>query len=138
MISRAMAFNSVKLLKKTPVYGVLILKERSPQGYVEAGRRMERFWIMANSLGLAVQPMAGFVFLINHFYHNQAGFFKPAHRKMIRKIKQQFDCVIAKDAGNNWSPVMFFRIGYAPPQKKRTGRRDLKDVLVGNEVMRIR
>ena len=129
MISRAMAFNSVTLLKKTPVYGVLTLNDRSSQGYVEAGRKMERFWITANSLGLAVQPMAGFVFLINHFYHNQAGFFKPEHRKMIQKIKQEFDLVTARAAGNNWAPVMFFRIGYALPQKKRTGRRPLGDVL---------
>jgi len=128
MISRAMAFNSVQLLKNTPVYGVLTLKDRSPQGYVEAGRKMERFWIMANSLGLAVQPMAGFVFLINHYYHNQARSFSPAHQRMILRIKQQFE-QIAGNPVEACAPVMFFRLGYAPPQRNRTGRRGLSDVM---------
>ena len=46
---------------------------------------MERFWIQANSLGLAVQPMAGFVFLINHYYYNQARYFKPAENDSENK-----------------------------------------------------
>ena len=128
MISRAMAFNSATLLRKTPVYGVLTLGERSSQGYVEAGRKMERFWIQANSLGLAVQPMAGFVFLINHYYHNQASSFNSAHQKMILQIKKQFESVSGSPVEAN-IPVMFFRLGYAPPQKNRTGRRRLSDVM---------
>lgn len=128
MISRGMAFNSVQLLRKTPVYGVLTLDERTPKGYVEAGRKMERFWILANSLGLAVAPMAGFVFLINHYYHNQARFFKPAHQKMILRIKQQFETVSGTPV-DACAPVMFFRLGYALPQKNRTGRRSLSDIM---------
>ncbi len=129
MVSRAMAFNSVNLLRKTPVYGVLTLEKRTPQGYVEAGRKMERFWILANSLGLAVQPMAGFVFLLNHYYHNKAGYFKPEHQEIIQKINSRFEMTIGVHRTKEISPVMFFRIGYAAPQKNRTGRRPLTEVM---------
>lgn len=128
MISRAMAMNSVNLLKSTPVYGMLTVKTRSPQGYVEAGRKMERLWISANSLGLAVQPMAGFVFLLNHYHHNKAQYFQLAHQKMIAEMQELFAAVTG-GAGDAANPVMFFRLGYAPPQRKRTGRRPLGDVL---------
>ena len=128
MVSRGMAFNSIQLLRQTPLYGVLTLDERSPQGYVEAGRKMEQFWIMANSLGLAVAPMAGFVFLINHYYHNQARSFSPVHQRMILRLTKQFESVSGKSVGK-CAPVMFFRLGYAPPQKNRTGRRNISDII---------
>lgn len=127
LISRAMAMNSVNLLKRTPVYGMLTLKTRSPLDYVEAGRKMERFWISANSLGLAVQPMAGFVFLLNHYHYNQAQYFQPVHQKMIAEMQEMF-ATVTGGAGEAANPVMFFRLGYAPPPTNRTGRRPLVDV----------
>jgi hypothetical protein len=49
------------------------------------------------------------------------------YQKMIRRIKELFESVTG-GTGEAGNPVMFFRIGYAPPQKNRTGRRSLCDV----------
>ena len=47
---------------------------------------------------------------------------------MILRIKQLFDQVSGRYLDEN-CPVMFFRLGYADPQKNRTGQRPASEVL---------
>jgi molybdopterin/thiamine biosynthesis adenylyltransferase len=126
-MSRMLGFNSIMLLKESPACCLLTTDKRNPSGYINGGRMMERFWIRANAIGLSVQPMAGFIFLLNHFHHDGAAQFKEAHQEMIREIQTRLQALVF---GNNESvPIMFFRVGYADPPSARSPRRPVDEVL---------
>jgi molybdopterin/thiamine biosynthesis adenylyltransferase len=126
-MSRMLGFNSIMLLKESPAYCLLTTNKRNPSGYISGGRMMERFWIRANALGLSVQPMAGFIFLLNHFHHDGAAQFKEAHQEMIREMHTRLQTLIF--GNNEIVPIMFFRIGYADPPSARSPRRPVDEVL---------
>jgi hypothetical protein len=126
-MSRIPGINSLILLKSTPAYCLITSRNRDRQGYLESGRALERFWIEANLSGMAVQPMAGFVFLINHYIHDQARQFSEKHKLMIEKMKERLDSLLGPREVEY--PVMFFRVGYAQAPAKKSPRRSLADIL---------
>jgi molybdopterin/thiamine biosynthesis adenylyltransferase len=127
-MSRMLGFNSIMLLKESPACCLFTTDKRNPSGYISGGRMIERFWIRANALGLSVQPMAGFIFLLNHFhYDDDAAQFKEAHQEMIREMHTRLQNLVF--GNNEIVPIMFFRIGYAEPPSARSPRRPVDQVL---------
>lgn len=119
--SRIAAVNSVQLLKSSPAYALLAMTKSVPEAYIHAGRIMERFWIRANGMGLSVQPMAGFVFLLNHFSKNdECASFMNAHRHMIIEMAKKIKRIA--DVSHELNNIMFFRVGFAERYSKRTQR----------------
>ncbi len=125
-MSRATGLNSVMLLKQSPVYCLLTMDERSPTGYIRGGMAVERFWIKANASGLSLQPMVGFIFLLNHLNHDGAIQFKENHKKIIENMQETLQSVCRHE--KNTVPTMFFRVGYAGPPLSRTPRRSVEEV----------
>lgn len=119
------ALNSVQLLKSAPAYALLTIKNTGNKDYFNAGMALERFWIQANALGLAVQPMAGFVFLLNHWRTNQAAAFSDRHRALIGEMQGKIHSVIKSDS----QPLMFFRLGYPTKENLKSKRRPVDVVL---------
>lgn len=127
-ISAIPAINSVNLLKSSPVYCLLTVKSRGAETYFKAGRAFERLWIKANSLGLAVQPMAGFVFLMNHYFTNDAINFAARHRSLIGKDAQKLEQMF-KNVQHKAYPAMFLRFGYPKKLNIKSKRRPIEEVL---------
>jgi molybdopterin/thiamine biosynthesis adenylyltransferase/nitroreductase len=126
-VSRVIANNSIVLLNRSPAYCLLTIAKRSPAAYIHGGMMIERFWIKANALGLSVQPMAGPIFLLNHFHHDGAIEFKENHRRMIQGIHEKLQSVLKEKKDK--IPIMFFRLGYAQPPSARSPRRKVVEVL---------
>lgn len=119
--SRMAGINSVKLLKSSSAYGLIAIKNRSPESYINGGRALERFWVKANSLGLSLQPMAGFVFLLNHFIADGAHRFRSEHQQLIQNFQNNLNQIKGLERGLNC--LMFFRIGLCDKRTKRTNRK---------------
>ncbi len=122
------AINSINLLKSSPTYCLMSVNNRDMESYFEAGMAFERLWIKATALGLAIQPMAGFVFLMNHYFINSAEKFSYKHKKIISRDTQTLLKTINSD--KTLFPCMFFRLGY--PNKLtdiRSKRRKIDSVL---------
>lgn len=117
------AFNSVRLLKSSPAYALITIKNRKPENYVAGGRVMERFWIKANSLGLSLQPMAGFVFLLNHLATDGGSQFRSDHQQLIQQFQNSLKQI--KGLNSDQSYLMFFRMGICDKSNKRTQRKPL-------------
>lgn len=126
-ISRIPALNSINLLKSSPAYCMLSVSNRNSRAYFDAGRAFERLWIKANSLGLAVQPMAGFVFLMNHYYSNAAADFQQKHKELILRDAQTLKEIGSLEVDNY--PTMFLRFGYPKKHNIKSKRRPLDEVL---------
>jgi molybdopterin/thiamine biosynthesis adenylyltransferase len=133
-VSRMIASNSLVLLKRSPAYCLLTMEERSATAYINGGMMMERFWIKANALGLSLQPMAGFIFLLNHLSHDGAVQFREIHREMILKINTKLQSILQdkKDEIH----IMFFRVGHAEPPSTRSPRRPVAEVLNIKELIK--
>ena len=125
-MSRAPGINSIILLKQSPAYCLLTMNNRSPSAYINGGRMMERFWIKANALGLSLQPMAGFIFLLNHLNHDGALQFSEKHRVSIQNMYKKIEKILLKQKDS--VPTMFFRIGYAASPTTRTPRRPVDEI----------
>jgi hypothetical protein len=126
-LSRVMATQSAKLLKASGAYCLLTIRDHSTQAWLHGGMMMERFWIRANSMGLSLQPMAGFIFLLNHLRHDRAAQFRADHKKMIEKMLASLEDMHAHSREK--VPVMFFRLGYSSPSTARTSRLTIDKVL---------
>jgi len=123
-LSKLIARNSLNLLSNTPAYILLTTKNNRSIDYLFGGMAMERFWIAANNVGLSIQPMFGFIFLINHYLYDNGQKFHKRHQKLIQRIYAYF--LETKIKG---LPIAFFRLGYASRPKVRTKRRSLEEVL---------
>ena len=110
----------MKLLKSSSAYAIIKINDNQPETYVNGGQMMERFWITANKLGLSVQPMAGFVFLLNHLLTDDARQFNNSHRAMIKNFKSKLNTITG--INNDLTFIMFFRLGYCEEGTKRTER----------------
>lgn len=127
-MSRVPGINSIILLKQSPAYCLLTMNNRSPSDYINGGRMMERFWIKANALGLSIQPMAGFIFLLNHLHYDGALQFKKNHKIIIQKMQTALQMLFPGQEKR--TPIMFFRLGYAEPPETRTPRRPVNEIFI--------
>ena len=64
--SRGATFHSFRTFKRSSAFGFLQMTSRSREAFVEGGRRMQRIWLTATSLGLSFQPMAGTLYLLQY------------------------------------------------------------------------
>jgi nitroreductase len=88
---------------------------------------MQRAWLKAASLGLAVQPLSGFIFLLNHLEKTELEDFSPTHRQLLHEVYTRLKKVELLEDSKQL--VMFFRMGYPKREAFRTGRRVVSDVL---------
>ena len=84
-----------------------------------AGRLLERFWLRATQCGLAVQPLAGLVYLWQRQLHVTEGL-EPGHRRMTEQSVATLSALVPAYA--NSFPLLAFRIGFAPPPRARSQR----------------
>jgi nitroreductase len=94
----------------SPHVVALVASASSPRSSLAGGAAFQRVWLVADSLGLALQPMAASAVLADDALINaRAGVDLPsAWRGLI---------------GDGFSPVMVFRLGRARPPRTRSGRR---------------
>ena len=94
-----------------------IATTQDPQnGAIGAGSALQRVWLMATSLGLALQPIAASAVL-----SLQTDLDQGASASLRQKLISGWQRVLP-----DTRPLMVFRIGRAQPPRVRAGRRDLK------------
>ncbi len=57
-LAKSTARGDARLLRTSPLLGMLSVRERRPEAEILAGRALERLWLKATSLGLAFQPVS--------------------------------------------------------------------------------
>lgn len=95
--------------RKAGAYGAIVIESNTLLDFVKAGRVMERVWLTATGLGLAVQPMTGivdFMLEMNKGFADQI--FSLAEKKRIKKAYETIETIYsAKDK----TIAFLFRIG---------------------------
>lgn len=104
-VGRRVARRDRAAVEAGPTLGLITAEPDTPRSQVAAGQALERVWLRATDLGLRLQPMS-------------APLQVPEGR---RSLSTAF-------AGGR--PLQhLFRMGYAPPPRRRSARRPLEEVL---------
>ena len=100
---------------------------RTVDGYVAAGRAMQRFWLTATREGLQLQPEMSPSIFAGYARQDRPFTASPAIWKRAKALGEQFDRLVAPDAATT---VFMGRVGEGPAPRARSLRRPLAALLV--------
>jgi nitroreductase len=100
--------------------------------HVRGGRAMQRMWLTATSLGLAVQPMTALLYMFPLLDAPAADGSGPAglnerQRATLHGLRDRFAELVPLPSGHR--AVLLFRLAYAGPPSTRAARRPVEAVL---------
>ena len=108
-LGRVIGNRNAALLSSAPLVGLISARSDDRASQVRTGQTLERLWLHATGIGMALQPMS------------QALEIPSLRAELARVIP---DC--------GWVPEQVFRIGYAMyPEMRHTPRRSVDQVLLG-------
>lgn len=98
--------------KLAPHLGVIVIHGDIEANAVRAGRAFQRMWLRATALGASLQPMAASVILP----------FQDSHKDEATETLRNRLVGGWQEILGEVTPIMFFRLGYAPSPKIKSGR----------------
>jgi molybdopterin/thiamine biosynthesis adenylyltransferase/nitroreductase len=108
--------------------GLLRASGASPAAWLEAGRALERVWLVADDLGLAFQPMTSVLYLLELLELPQSAALSAYDRDALRAVASKLCGLFTAHA--DYPPALLFRLAKgAPPPARRSLRRPLGDVV---------
>jgi hypothetical protein len=108
-LGRAIGKQNAALLSNAPLIGLISARTDDRASQVRTGQALERLWLHATRIGIALQPMS------------QALEIPSLRAELARVIPE-----------SGWIPEQVFRIGYAiRPAEQHTPRRSTDQVLLG-------
>ncbi|GFK93914.1 tRNA threonylcarbamoyladenosine dehydratase [Fundidesulfovibrio magnetotacticus] len=121
-LGRLVALHSRLGMLSSPLAGLLCAEQADVEGFLKGGMGMERVWLMATRLGLALQPMTAITLFWLRWRLEGPDAFSKAHRTLLEKVWQGFEKLFPELGAACW-PVMLFRAGHARPISQGTPRR---------------
>jgi hypothetical protein len=124
--SKFIHLQSYELCKGSSALCLLLHEGTEFDSYVNGGRVLQRIWLTATSLGVALHPMTGITFLLYRLYNGSSGL-SDGHRKLLSGIDEKMKRLLS--LSETRSIIMAFRIGYADPPSDKSVRRPLEEIL---------
>ncbi len=111
------------------IVGISVPAGPTPQDYIHAGRLMERVWLIASAARLAVQPLAGLLYLAKYAAAGHDGEFDPPTLSRIQTANEAIRDGIG--CGGSRDITMLLRIGIpmAPATAKTTRAKPRKTLI---------
>jgi hypothetical protein len=98
---------------------VIAIRDAEPSSYVRSGGAVERFWITAQELGLAVQPVSP-VFLYAVGPEDYTGLVAPQFTEELAELATSFSDLVGVSGTEQLALVL--RVSHAPPPSTRSRR----------------
>lgn len=119
-ISRLIARDMESVHATSAAFGTIILPGNTAEDYLEAGILLERLWLTATKLGLALQPTTTVHFIGSRVLEGDPGSLSIAHQQLLREnytaLTKQFGVGDMEHFG------FIFRLGYADVPTAATTR----------------
>ncbi len=119
-VGRLVARQLAAKLRAAGAVCLVTARRPGPAGYVEAGRAMERLWLEATALGLAVQPHGVLPQYLTKLEVEPDGF-TPSHATTMAGHRVPFDRLFPTQDGER--PAIVLRLGYP---RRHPARRSLR------------
>src|SRR3989344_6580057 len=117
-IPKFIASQNSKLYGSASAIGIIPVADRDEE-FILGGRDMQRLWLRATSMGLAVHPVTGIVYLFQRIMHNDTGSLSSGHLAVIQKA---YDDISSIFLINGKVIAMLFRIGFAAEPSDQSSR----------------
>lgn len=106
---------------------LITMSGQRPVDYVRGGRSMQRAWLTANALGVAVQPLMAPIYLFEALTRNESMAFSETVVSELQELQARYRTLFA--IKENMSEILLFRLSIADPPSARSLRRPLADIL---------
>lgn len=98
------------------------------RNFFEGGRSMERFWLGATNLNLAIHPLISPLYLFSRILHGNGEGLDEKNIKELQFLREQFNNITG--AGNTDAEVFLTKIAIAEEPALKAHRLPLKDILI--------
>ncbi len=126
-VNRLVGLLNSSLLMKSSALGILVMDGSSDQDYFAGGRCMERLWLTATALGIAVHPFGGLPFILTRMLRGGEQGFSDQQYSLLRNVYSKLQEIVPITPEN--ALIILFRFGHADPPTVRSLRRPVSDVL---------
>jgi nitroreductase len=110
---------------------LLSIDREGADAFVEGGRVMERIWLEATGLRLAMQPMSVAPYLFRRLNRAAGDGFSESERRRLKELQESFLGLFPHAADQN--DLLLFRLGVAPPATVASLRRPVDAVFSADE-----
>jgi nitroreductase len=117
-IAKFIASQNAKLYSSASAIAIIAVSDKDEE-FVTAGRIMQRLWLKAAGLGLAVHPVTGIVYLAQRVMHNESASLSTEH---VAVIKKAYENIVSIFSIQDKVIAMLFRIGSAPKPSDYSSR----------------
>jgi len=106
---------------------MITLPEYNLENFFEGGRAMERFWLAATNLGIAVHPLISPFYLFPRVTHSNGEGLDTKSMAELKNLRKEF--VALTEIGDNRAEVFLTKIAIAPRPAIKTHRLPTENVL---------
>src|SRR5690606_21337330 len=100
------------------------------ENFFEGGRAMERFWLKATALNLAVHPLISPLYLFSRILHGNGEGLDPKSIKELTALREEFALLTGLD--NHHAEVFLTKISYAEEPEIKALRLPIEKTLSFN------
>lgn len=119
-LSKKIADQMAGVYRDSAMYGGIFINERTPEAYVQVGELMQRVWLEATALDIAVQPVTGLMFLAHRAEVNDL---TPIPKSFEKQILDSYQNVFnAFDAPPHSHLAFLIRLGHSKPPSAHSRR----------------
>jgi len=116
-----------RIVKTASALCMITLSGYNHQNFFEGGRAMERFWLEATGLNLAVHPVISPFYLFSRVLHGSGAGLSDRTIRELSILRKDFEEITR--LGDNDAEVFFTKIAIAPEPLIKAYRLPLKEVL---------
>ena len=98
------------------------------KNFFEGGRSMERFWLEATNLNLAIHPLISPLYLFSRILHGNGEGLDEKNIEELHFLRDQFNKITHSE--NDDSEIFLAKIAIAPEPLLKAHRLELQDILV--------
>jgi hypothetical protein len=102
---------------------------RVARTYFDGGRALQRIWLCATKLGLAVQPMTALLYLFVRLEEGNGEGLEERERRELTALRARFRDKFPVSPTAGTQEVMMFRVAKAGAPSARSLRRPVSDIL---------
>ena len=102
-----------KLYQQCSAMGMITADRDSETDFVESGRLVQRFWLMATSLGLSYQPVSIGLLYLGQWCEKENP--KKLTENQVALVKDAYAKILESFNIKNQTPIFSFRVGYSTP-----------------------
>jgi molybdopterin/thiamine biosynthesis adenylyltransferase len=119
--------STLKAIRAWSAVGLITVAGQSPAAMLRAGQALERLWLQATALGLALHPMTAILYMFDLLYTEAASIFTKTERSRLAALQTRFDWLFPQARGQ--AQPMIFRLSRAAPPSERSLRYPIEQVL---------